>query len=68
MKVFLIVCGSILLLVWFFQGLNVLLGSFMSGQPLWLWIGAGTVVVGAVGLVLGILKKKKSARRGTDGA
>jgi hypothetical protein len=70
MKVFLIVCGSLLTLVggiWFFQGLNVLLGSFMSGQPLWMWIGAGTAIVGAVLFILGLLRKKPGVRRGTDG-
>ncbi len=34
------------------QGLNILLGSFMSGQPEWLIIGTAMVVVGAVVLIL----------------
>lgn len=34
------------------QGLNILLGSFMSGRPEWLIIGAAMVVVGAGVLIL----------------
>jgi mannose/fructose/N-acetylgalactosamine-specific phosphotransferase system component IIC len=33
-------------LVWFFQGVNVLLGSFMSGKPLYAILG---LVVGLIG-------------------
>lgn len=36
--------------IWFFQGIGVLPGSFMSGQPKWAVIGSITAVVGA-GLV-----------------
>jgi hypothetical protein len=35
-------------LVWFFQGINILLGSFMSGQPRWAVIGAVLVGIGAL--------------------
>ncbi|HUR35884.1 MAG TPA: hypothetical protein VM032_18900 [Vicinamibacterales bacterium] len=42
--VMLIVVG----LIWFFQGLGFLPGSFMSGQPRWAVIGGITVLVGAV--------------------
>ncbi len=34
------------------QGLNILLGSFMSGRPEWLIIGTAMVVVGAGVLIL----------------
>jgi hypothetical protein len=37
--------------VWILQGIGVLPGSFMSGDPTWAWIGAGTGVVG-VGVVM----------------
>jgi hypothetical protein len=40
------------------QGLNILLGSFMSGRSEWLVIGAAMVVVGAGVLVLGNRKGK----------
>lgn len=37
--------------VWFFQGINILLGSPMSGQPQWAIIG-GIVVIGAAVLLI----------------
>ncbi len=46
--------------VWIFQGAGSLQGSFMTGSPLWLWIGVGTDAVG-VALVLrgfGILRRR----------
>jgi hypothetical protein len=36
--------------VWMMQGLAVLPGSFMSGDPTWIWIGAVTAVCG-LGLI-----------------
>jgi hypothetical protein len=36
--------------VWMMQGMSVLPGSFMSGDPTWFWIGAGTAA-GGLGLV-----------------
>jgi len=47
--VVLILAGSVFAL----QGLNVLLGSYMSGRTEWLIIGAAMVVVGAGVLFLG---------------
>jgi hypothetical protein len=47
--VVLILAGSVFAL----QGLNVLLGSYMSGRSEWLIIGAAMVVVGAGVLFLG---------------
>jgi uncharacterized integral membrane protein len=47
-----LVAGVILLLVgllWTFQGVGVIQGSFMSGQKLWFTIG---VIVAIIGLVL----------------
>lgn len=46
--------GIILLLLgglWVAQGSNLLAGSAMSGQSMWLWIGAVVAVVGLVALV-----------------
>jgi hypothetical protein len=48
------VVGVILLLmgtVWFFQGINVLPGSFMSGQTRWAVNGAIAVAIGLVLLI-----------------
>ena len=36
--------------VWILQGVNILGGSFMSGQPLWLYIGIAVVIAGLIGL------------------
>lgn len=51
MKIALYVLAVLLILagaVWFLQGLNILLGSFMSGQPQWALYGGLTVVAGIV--------------------
>jgi hypothetical protein len=32
--------------VWIFQGLDLLKGSFMTGQSFWAWMGAIAVLVG----------------------
>jgi hypothetical protein len=36
--------------VWILQGANILGGSFMSGQPLWLYIGIAVIIAGGIGL------------------
>ena len=49
------VVGVLCLLVgciWFLQGINVLPGSFMTGQTKWAVIGAVTLVIGIVLIVL----------------
>ena len=49
------VVGTVLVLmgtVWFFQGINVLPGSFMTGQIQWAIYGAIAVVAGGVLLVV----------------
>lgn len=38
-------------LVWVLQGVGILPGSFMSGQPRWAVIGAITAAVGALAIV-----------------
>ena len=45
--VFLIAVGG----VWAFQGYGTLKGSFMTGSPVWLWIGVACVVAGVALLV-----------------
>jgi protein-S-isoprenylcysteine O-methyltransferase Ste14 len=47
--------------VWILQGMNVLLGSFMSGQPRWAVRGAILVVVGIAGLVWANRKRPRAA-------
>jgi hypothetical protein len=53
MKIVLNVVGILLILMgatWFFQGIGVLPGSFMTGQIKWAVYGAIAVIVGLVAL------------------
>lgn len=59
MKSALVGAGAILMLmgiVWFLQGINVLPGSFMTGQPQWAVNGA---IAFAVGLVLIVVSRRR---------
>jgi len=38
--------------VWFLQGINVLPGSFMTGQPQWALYGGISIIVGIILLVI----------------
>ena len=49
--------------VWAIQGYGTLRGSFMSGSPLWLWIGIVCVVGGVVILVWPVLTHRDPGRR-----
>ena len=60
MRMLMTIVGVLLVLmggVWILQGINVLPGSFMTGQTKWAVYGALTAVAGIVLIVLG--------RRGT---
>src|SRR5882762_7360496 len=46
--------------VWALQGVGVILGSFMSNNPTWIWIGAVTAVIG-LGLAAFGLRSRASA-------
>lgn len=51
MRIILNIVGVLLILpglIWFLQGINVLPGSFMSGQSQWAVYGGIMIVVGAV--------------------
>ena len=66
MKVFLIVVGAVLILiggVWFFQGISVLPGSFMTGSPTWEGIGLVTAVAGVLLVIVGIFLKKRAPKQ-----
>ena len=55
MKKAVLVVGVLLALgglVWILQGVNVLPGSYMSGDPRWAWRGAGVLVVGIALIVI----------------
>ena len=47
--------------IWMLQGMNILPGSFMTGQPF--WAGAGAVAV-IVGMALVILAMRRKAEHG----
>jgi len=60
MKIVRIVLGSLLILigcVWFLQGINVLPGSFMTGQTRWAVIGAVAVAVGVLQVVFTLRRR-----------
>ena len=55
------VIGAILMLigvVWALQGLNVIGGSFMTGQTQWLVIGVVCAIVGALVLALANIRRR----------
>jgi uncharacterized membrane protein len=65
MKWLFYISGVILILVgivWFLQGTNILLGSFMSGDPLYSLLGILLVVVGMV--ILAFTNRRKNGRKG----
>jgi hypothetical protein len=55
--VLLVLLGSI----WILQGMNVMLGSSMSGQPRWAVRGGILVIAGIVGLVWANRKRQRPA-------
>jgi hypothetical protein len=64
MRIFLnIVCVVLVLVgcVWFLQGINVLPGSFMTGQTAWAVRGGILVFAGVFGLVWTNRKRKSPA-------
>lgn len=63
MKIFLTILGVLLVLaggVWFLQGINLLPGSFMTGNPQWAINGGIAVVIGAGLLWFANRRRKKS--------
>lgn len=62
MRTFLAIIGIVLIVlgvVWVLQGLNVLPGSFMTGQVRWAVYGGVAVVAGLLVLVLNGRRKAK---------
>ena len=63
MKIILNILGAFLVLfgaIWFLQGINVLPGSFMTGQILW-------AIYGGIALIAGIALLFVANRRRLDG-
>ena len=60
MKIVLNIVGALFIFlgtVWFLQGINVLPGSFMSGQTVWAQRGGTLIVAGIAALVWANRKK-----------
>jgi hypothetical protein len=56
MRIVMVAVGVVLMalgLIWFLQGINVLPGSFMTGQMQWAVYGAIAFVVGLLAFVRG---------------
>ena len=65
MKVTLNILGALLVLmggIWFFQGINILPGSFMTGQIRWAVYG-GIAVVAGLALLFVANRKRVDGRR-----
>jgi hypothetical protein len=63
MRVVLSIIGVLLVLmgaVWFLQGINILPGSFMTGNPQWAVNGGIAVIIG-LGLLVWANRPKKAA-------
>jgi len=50
-------------IVWFLQGINVLPGSFMTGQIRWAVFGGLAFLIGAVLLVFVNLRRRRQEKR-----
>jgi hypothetical protein len=64
LKIALNIVGALLVLIgtiWFLQGINVLPGSFMTGQTRWAVRGGIVAVAGIVALVLANRKRQSAA-------
>ncbi len=64
MKVIMIILGILLIIlgvIWFFQGINVLPGSFMTGHIIWSVYGAIAVLIGIFLLARGTRKGRRPA-------
>ena len=63
MKILLYIIAGFLILaggIWFFQGINVLPGSFMTGQSQWAVYG-GIAIVAGIGLLVFAKRLKGSS-------
>ena len=46
--------------IWLLQGLNILPGSFMTGQQFWSWAGIAALVAGCVLLYMGLARRNSN--------
>lgn len=69
MKLVLSIIGILLILsgsIWFLQGINILPGSFMTGDPQWSINGGITVGIGTVVLLIANRRKGGNADKKND--
>jgi hypothetical protein len=62
MRIFLNILGACLIalgIIWILQGVNILPGSFMTGQMVWAWRGAAFAVTGVLMLIILNRKRRK---------
>jgi len=60
MKIFLVILGILVILaggMFFLQGINVLPGSYMTGDPQWA-INGGIMIVVGIGLIIWAQRRK----------
>jgi hypothetical protein len=60
MRIFGNILGGLLIaigIIWILQGVNILPGSFMTGQIVWAWRGAFTAVIGI--LLVWLVNRKR---------
>jgi hypothetical protein len=63
MRWVLIIVGIVLILLgglWALQGVGILLGSPMTGQPRWLIIGTIVVIIGIASFIMGLRRRPAS--------
>jgi hypothetical protein len=61
MRISLNILGAVLIAggtIWILQGVNILPGSFMTGQMVWAWRGVAAAVVGIL-LLLVVNRKRR---------
>jgi hypothetical protein len=61
MRIFTNILGVLLFLlgvIWILQGVNILPGSFMTGQIVWAWRGAAAAAIGIVLLAIANRKRR----------
>jgi len=60
MRIFGNILGGLMIavgIIWILQGVNILPGSFMTGQTVWAWRGAFTAVIGI--LLVWLVNRKR---------
>jgi hypothetical protein len=61
MRVFLNILGCALIVmggIWILQGINILPGSFMTGQIRWAYRGGASVLIGIILLLINLRRAK----------